>query len=239
MARIASGQAAPAAISGVVIGTDGRPLVDVEVVVIRTSQTTTTQAGGDFHFDSIVPGTYLVTMRLIGYSPVMIKLELRSGITTLITQSLVRAAPILDTVTTVATMPPATSRLRDFERRRANGVGSFLTRDDIERRNPVALSVMLRSVPSLDIIDSLGTPLPVSRRGVTVRRIGGSLRPAPCVMRVMVDGMLQPGGQSIDAIPPLEIAGVEVYAGPATMPRELVTSAEGSYCGLVVIWTRG
>ena len=41
---------------------------------------------------------------------------------------------------------------------------------------------------------------------------------------------------NINSIPPSQIAGIEVYNGPATMPAKL--SGPRMACGLVVIWTK-
>ena len=41
---------------------------------------------------------------------------------------------------------------------------------------------------------------------------------------------------NVNSIPPGEIAGIEYYAGAATLPAEL--NSTRNTCGLLVIWTR-
>ena len=68
----------------------------------------------------------------------------------------------------------------------------------------------------------------------------GRLRPAvaQCKRRVMVDGFLMPLGTPMPVASPKQLHGVEVYAGPATIPRELSPNGEDAFCGLVVMWTK-
>ena len=42
----------------------------------------------------------------------------------------------------------------------------------------------------------------------------------------------------LDDITPADIYGIEVYRGPATVPRELLSLDASTSCGLVMIWTR-
>ena len=38
-----------------------------------------------------------------------------------------------------------------FKRRLSNGLGTFITREDVEKRNPVLVTDMLRDVPGLQV----------------------------------------------------------------------------------------
>jgi hypothetical protein len=52
----------------------------------------------------------------------------------------------------------------------------------------------------------------------------------------MVDGIMMPSPFDINSIKPEEMAGVEYYAGGASMP--IAYNGTRTACGLVVIWTR-
>ena len=54
-----------------------------------------------------------------------------------------------------------------------------------------------------------------------------------CKMSILVDGV---GWGGWPNIPWSQIAGVEVYKGPATLPAEF--GGSGGRCGAVVIWTK-
>lgn len=60
----------------------------------------------------------------------------------------------------------------------------------------------------------------------------------PCVMRVVVDGLLQPSPDLRQLPPPDEIHGVEVFAGAASVPVQYAGIGEGKMCGLIAVWTR-
>jgi hypothetical protein len=61
---------------------------------------------------------------------------------------------------------------------------------------------------------------------------------APCYMAIGIDGQIKDWGFSVDEVDPHDIYGIEVYSGPATLPREFASLFGGAYCGLVMIWTR-
>ena len=63
-------------------------------------------------------------------------------------------------------------------------------------------------------------------------------------MTVMVDGLVMnsgPGQLTFDLrlLPkPEEIHGIEVFAGPASIPLQYGGSGSNKWCGLIAIWTR-
>jgi hypothetical protein len=65
-----------------------------------------------------------------------------------------------------------------------------------------------------------------------------------CYMQVMVDGMLMrplPGDTGLDLrmLPkPNEIHGMEVFAGPASIPVQYGGTGSNKWCGLIAIWTK-
>jgi hypothetical protein len=112
-----------------------------------------------------------------------------------------------------------------------NGSAKFITRDIIEAQRPLVTLELFRSIPSIEIVNIGGTRVPSSKRGVKM----GS---APCPLQIGVDGSLKAEGFDPNAIAVSEIYGIEVYPGPATVPREFASIRRESGCGLVMIWTR-
>jgi hypothetical protein len=223
-----------------VVDASGAPLAGVEVVVRDADARTTTDARGAFAFAALPSGPQVVRLRRVGYEPTEFVIELRPGERTPVQVALSRRSQRLDTVEVSAPAGEGSARLADFERRRARGVGTFITRDEIERRAPVAVSDLLRRVGSVRIVDSLGSLLAVSGRGTKIdRRRPAAGASAPCVLAMMVDAVRMPAGTPLDVVPPDEIAAIEVYAGPASVPRELAQSSADAFCGLILIWTRG
>ena len=84
----------------------------------------------------------------------------------------------------------------------------------------------------------MGVKLFASARGSKVVAGGRGRQAVPCIMRVGVDGYVMEWGFAADHIATDDIYGIEVYAGPATIPREYASQITDGYCGLVMIWTR-
>ena len=111
---------------------------------------------------------------------------------------------------------------------------AVVTRRDIERRGPIALSQMLRGMAGLRLADSSGSTVAISTRGMKVN--GGGV--VPCVLRVMLDGIVLSASNSIDNVMPNDVYAVEVFYGAARMPPQLAGIRADAWCGLVAIWTR-
>ena len=123
-----------------------------------------------------------------------------------------------------------------FKRRVRNGFGTFITRDQVERRNPVLVTDLLRDVPGLQVSASASGLRPAVRIG---RSAGYN-----CATQIFVDGFLmnrrmgfQPDDFRIDdAVSPQSIEGIEIYRGLSTVPAEFLNP--DADCGVIAIWTR-
>ncbi len=134
---------------------------------------------------------------------------------------------------------PSSTRLADFEARlRSRTASASVTRDQIEHRNPVRLSQMLRGISGLRIADSLGSMVAISTRGMKSVPAGGGIALVPCVLRVMLDGIVLPALSDLDKVVPRDVHGVEVFFGAASIPPSLGGMRSDNWCGLIAIWTR-
>jgi hypothetical protein len=131
----------------------------------------------------------------------------------------------------------AASPLAGFERRRRSGLGTYLTREQLLRRNPRTVPEALRGVVGL-LIDE---------RGVRALRPGfgmkdGSNQETGCYPAVFVDGTRTPPFISpFGALVPDELAAVEWYRGVGMTPPEFTGSGgtdEGAGCGALAVWTQ-
>jgi outer membrane receptor for ferrienterochelin and colicin len=156
--------------------------------------------------------------------------------------------PQLDTVRIVGNERKATGRLDEFETRRLNAAATrSITRAEIQARNPVDAWQMITNVPSVKIAEQGGLVIARSMRVETVSLNKKSDK--PCYMRAMVDGVLLPEDASVDGsanmatnlanLPaPDQIHGIEVFAGPASIPAQYGGSGTNKWCGLIAVWTR-
>jgi hypothetical protein len=121
--------------------------------------------------------------------------------------------------------------LASYEARLRAGIGTFVTRQEIERLRPSRLTDVLATLPGVHL-ESAG--------GAGHSRTVHISRAVNCAAQVFVDGFLMnrlPGTVSVDdLVAPGAIEGIELYRGTATIPAEFLTPQ--ARCGVVAIWTR-
>lgn len=217
-----------------------RPLPGVVVAVAGSAIELATDDHGIFTI-TFAGGPLVLSFRRFGYRVATPMVQAPRGDTTRVSFFLAPATVVLDrvTVTAAAALSP---RLAGFEQRmRQNIGGTFITRAYIEQRNAVATTNILRNINGVRIIDSAGVLRVASARGFRPSLSGfkGKIDPmAPCMMMIGVDGLLKEPGFVLDEILPREIEAIEVYSGPATIPREFASLRQEGFCGLVMLWTR-
>jgi hypothetical protein len=218
-------------------GVTHAPLGDVAV---RTGDgDATTNSRGEFRIDVRAVGRVTVLLRRLGYDSLSMDVVVASASEEPYVFDMQRTAQPLDTVAVATRATSWSPKLEGFEHRlaRHNG-GTFFTRDDIDQRRPIVVSELVRRSPAVRIVDSMGVRLFASSRGSKLVDGPRGRRSVPCIMRVGVDGQIMEWGFPADQIAPSEIYGVEVYSGPASIPREYASQIGDGFCGLVMIWTR-
>ncbi|HEX9895695.1 MAG TPA: carboxypeptidase regulatory-like domain-containing protein [Gemmatimonadales bacterium] len=232
----------PASYSGTLVRRDSTPVVSARVRLSGVERVALTSDSGRFEFRDLLPGRYDVSILAPGSPPVSMQVVLAPG-ESYHTRIVLAEEPqrLQDiTVSTAGARPSATERrLEGFERRRRRGLGVFLTAADLARRNPRVLSDALVNINGTRLMDRGRGKVLISARGMIPTAYGGGMVAAPCMLRVVIDGMSLPTGLSVDEVKPEDIAGIEIYPGSASMPVELAHFQEDSWCGAVVIWTRG
>lgn len=131
--------------------------------------------------------------------------------------------------------PPVRGKLAGFYRRMERGAGSYVTREEIEERDPFRLTDVVQLVPGFTTAryaDGSGRREGRIDRSVTFHELQG------CRIQYWLDGMPIPKvtGFDLDDVPPRDVAGIEVYRGASETPARF--QRRGSTCGVVVIWTR-
>jgi carboxypeptidase family protein/TonB-dependent receptor-like protein len=222
----------------------GPPLPDVTVDVVTAGQTRRVVTGttGRALIPDVKPGVLTVRARRIGYKPGELAVSVEAGRNTIPILLSAADLPTLDTVRIVGNQRLVGLRRNDeFEmRRRLHQATVSFTEDDIRLRNPVDVWQMLTNVPSLRIVDSAGVTVESTRSNV-VNPDGSQSK---CYVQVMVDGqIIQPtpnmAGVDLRTLPkPNEIHGVEVFAGPSTIPVQYAGTGKNKWCGMIAIWTK-
>jgi hypothetical protein len=214
-----------ATIDGVVTDAGLAPLRDATASILGSAIHVVTGANGRFRIVALPAGQYILVVRHLGFAPTSVAVDAAAGDTLRLSFTLDRIASPLDTV--LITAARSIQRLAEFEARRKAGFGQFMTQGEIDSRNSVFVADLLISFRSVQV--RLG------RFG----RSADNLR-AGCAYDIYQDGVLLPNPVNLDDLPsPKELAGIELYAGPSSMPLQYKNSGHAGFCGVILIWTRG
>jgi hypothetical protein len=214
--------------NGVIRGrvTDGAtkaPIAEAEVSVVGRLLSARTDGAGRFRHAGLGAHGHMVQVRKIGYEPVLIELTAAAESAGVHEVELYRSdAVLLDTVVVRDSMAPPTSYWHpDFERRRTEGRGQFVTRQQIEQRNAATLGDLLRTLNGLRTNCRPG--------GCTVWMTRSNCRPS-----YFADGF-PVEASAVERMPVNDVFGVEVY-DLFEVPAELQQSR--LRCGVIAVWTR-
>lgn len=111
-----------------------------------------------------------------------------------------------------------------------------MTEEDIRKAPGSRMSEKVRELPGLRLLYSRSSSNELeiaSSRGSQSVMLQGK---GPCRSTVMLDGVPMMHPFSINSLDVGEVAAIEWYAGPASMPAQFNATRNG--CGLLVIWTK-
>ncbi len=217
----------------VLMAEDLSPIPDVRVELIDLDRAAVTDSAGLFDFEDVPTGEHELIihyLNMISEPGEAATVMVRDGQTANVEITLLmNVVPVPELVVEIEAIDRM-GKMLGFDRRRASSNGTFITREDIERRSPQRLSQMFYSVP--------GVRVGGSAMGDTHTDLYSSRSRYSCPMLYYLDGIRQPptSGFGIDVLPPQDIEGIEVYVGPAGTPA--VFRYRGAHCGVVAIWTR-
>lgn len=201
----------------------GKPLAGVMVALRGTGLFQVTDSTGEFAIGGVPPGDYTLHISYRNRRSEEYEIGLLAGRTLEVVVLLDAQAVDLAPIVVEARAPHAALTLVGFYARRDKGFGMFVTREDIERRNPDALTSLLA-----------GTGIRVvCRRGVCVPTVLAGAR--RCPLAVFLDG-LWVKDFDLSWIPPRDVLGVEIYRHGPEVPVEFTRYAAD--CGAVIVWTR-
>ncbi|MBM4193993.1 MAG: hypothetical protein FJ202_06380 [Gemmatimonadetes bacterium] len=127
-----------------------------------------------------------------------------------------------------------------YQRRaRIKGTGKFLTNKEIMALNAPHTPMLLARVSGGDIRDiGSGNTAIVGNRGTRMSMVGSTPNQL-CIIRVAINDVAMPPMYDLRAIRQEDIAAVEFYNGPSSIPLELGGTLQGdANCGLFVIWLK-
>jgi hypothetical protein len=248
----AGAQTRLASLRGTVLAdSSNRPLAGAEVSIPRLGKSTVADSLGGFLLGGIEVGQEIVMVRRIGFTAVTTQLRFAAGDTLEVDILMLASVQRLPEVRVKGKSRPA--KLADFDRRRAEGFGHFISEDQLANQQNRLLSEVVNTIPGQQIYRSNTSTAAwvASSRGA--QSLAGTFsldasdvsRGAPnnqCYAAVFLDGTPVFTGRrgellfDINSVPTAEISGIEYYAGSASMPSEF--NVGGNTCGALVIWTK-
>ncbi len=207
--------------------TAGRPLEGADVQVVGTSLRGSTDGSGRVALLAVPAGKAVLRVRHLGFAELTIPISVTPGTLADGNYKLLPLTDLKKVVVRARELKPEryakTGRFDDFYRRRAGGNGTFLTREDIDKRQAQKSEDLLRLVTGVRIRYRGMTPFVQFLRCEQVN--------------VYIDGIRSHDAfRDYSSLSPLDIEAMEVYHGIATVPPEF--SPEPNDCAAIVVWTR-
>ena len=246
--KVSFGQAAvrlededrPGRILGTVLDRESGGTIGAADVVVSGGRAAASDATGHFVFKDISPGEHSVTVRHLGYKPVEESIIVPANRTVEMRVELAAEPFELEPIVVTTVRDPRLEVQGFYERKQwsdRTGLGYFVTRDEIQRRNPQRITHVFSMIPGVRVSCAGG----IGSCFVEMARTSPS---AGCTQpNVYLDGVKvlrdnQRTRESVDMLVlPHEVAGIEVYRGPSEVPAEY--HGADARCGAVVIWTQG
>lgn len=230
----------------------GTPLSGAQIVLNGGAQLATSDARGGFTVAGLTAGEQVITIRLLGFTPLTTAFNIAAADSSIIEFGLARNVQRLASTEVVGESDPLErGKLSAFYRRKELGVGTFLTADVFENARSTRVAEILKSrLPGSRIVNSRCS----SKSFVATTRGSGSIQDRlfvmdcgrlldrSCPAAVYLDGIRvyqgMPGEDLFDvnSVNPNEISGVEFYAGTAQLPAEY--RATSRTCAVLAIWTK-
>jgi hypothetical protein len=227
----------------------GTAVGGAEVRLSGVQQSVTTNYLGEFRFTGVAQGRHELSIRRIGFLPYSDTVDFSAGGRVAREFMLVEQPVALDSVRVNAAgerkyISPA---LNGFEERRKAGFGHFITDSVLRRNEDRSLATVLVSfIPGIRLARGGTTYISSTRKcgaGPAILTCRGAA--VQCPPSMYVDGVLAYNASlqvdavrrpDLDQMPVREFAGIEYYAGGATVPAQYNRTSND--CGVLLLWTR-
>ena len=232
-ARPSAAQSGAGILRGVVVDSADESLIEnADILIDSLRKVARSDAKGRFTMYKLPKGQVELVIRRIGYKPQHQTIVLSGGNNDSVKVELVGQPELLKAIAVDETERHRRQGVEDFYVRRAEGIGTFITRQQLEDLSSTLPTDALRTVP--------GVQLRRSRNGENVVRFTGtgSLTRRDCPPNLWLDGERVPN-MELDQIPAGDIEGIELYRGASTTPAQFWQgNTNNTLCGTIVVWSR-
>jgi hypothetical protein len=204
----------------------GRAIADATLRIAGTQLTRTSGDDGGFTIVGLPAGEYALEAEHLAYRAVSDSLHVELGTNVMLEVRLdATAIPLEPLIVDVRSLM---LERRGFYVRMDRGLGTFITRERIDRMIPLQPTDVLRGVA--------GITMQRRRNGFGYQPVGRG----GCGFRYFIDGTRVGPGFEIDDVPVEWIEALEIYSGVSTVPAEFsaMMHEQRGNCGLIVIWTK-
>jgi hypothetical protein len=199
--------------------------VDIDGASARTN------AKGTFQLWTGDIDTLTLSVRRLGFIPISAMVTARHRQWDTVVVEMESNPQVLAALTVKGAATRRALGLRDFEERRARGLGIFVTRTEITDRNVFRPSDVLRNKRGVHLVR-----LANGYYGVRFSAHSGAR--GSCAPDIWIDGQMA-RGMEIDDVSATDIEGIELYESFASVPFEFTPrSISAGRCGTIVVWTR-
>ena len=253
LTTIAPLQAQRSGIVGTISDTLGAALGGVQVELSGTDYGSITNMKGEFRLTKVKPGSYTIFMRRVGYEAISMQLDIKGGDPMELDFELTPTTLRLATIAVRSNVMSEKLRRVGFaDRLKSSGIppSHFITRADIEKRNPMSLTHLLEHqggrvrncVDATVWIDgippSVGPDTPIAGTAPASGQLGrnSSLRGSTRIENNNNSGRYRP----LENIPVKVVDGMEIFATMSEVPIEFRAGGNTSVNGkcVILIWTR-
>jgi hypothetical protein len=215
---------------GTVVSADSaRPLAGARVAVAGGPQTLTGPTG-EWSLSGVPLGTHSLEVRALGYYPEQRPVDvIADAAPTTVALTTFRA--VLDAIRVTAQRTERADMGGFASRARRSGMGRYMSAEQVQRRNVLETSDLLKTMPGF-----VGDGSLMMKSGYSD---GAGNFDVNCPAEVYIDGHLMRGisAAELDAlVKPEHIEGIEVFSAGSPKPPQFDSGMSG--CGSLVIWQK-
>jgi hypothetical protein len=236
-------------VSGTIISrTSQQPVAQVTVSLVHANgaivRALTTDGSGQYSFELPGSGEHRIRAQRFGFHTYLTDAIQNAGTNIRLDMQLQDSVIPLSPVTVPAAVRSRRLASVGLYERAQSGLGTFIMRNEIEKRHGLRITDMLEGRAGIRVIQATRSHSALSRDVVMRGSANGGMR-GRCLPRVYLDGVLvRIGGASNNAlIVPLDeiaklddVEGIELYKSAAQVPAQY--GGANSACGVVLIWSR-
>jgi hypothetical protein len=211
-------------INGVVRDQLNAPMSDAQVSLARggePSRLFRTGSDGSYSFTALPAGSVVLSVKRLGYRGASLTVDVGAGMGNDPYDFHLKEIPseVADVI-----VEASKGHLEEYYNHKANSnFAKFFDGKEIEKRHPVFLSDLLRTVPGASLYAS--------------ERSGNRIMLRDCKPMVWMDGMRAPGAELDEVVRLTDVAGLEVYPSSAGLPPQY-QDRNNRMCGAIMVWTK-